>query len=238
MKKIFTLIIAMVLTVSLYAYYGQSKLSISATGKANLRVMVDGNKYRANNNVIMINDLEEGYHTIKIFLLKNKKGGVFGNPNKGYQQVYSSRVYVKSGYFTDIVVNRFGKAFIDEQPVTYGYYDEEDDDWYDIRNTGGENYDNQAMNTQSFEQFKRAIKNEHFDDTRLSIAKQVISSNYFTSAQVKEIVQQFSFESSKLDIAKYAYKYTLDKGSYFIVNEVFSFSSSKEELQKYILANK
>jgi Domain of unknown function (DUF4476) len=30
------------------------------------------------------------------------------------------------------------------------------------------------------------------------------------------------------------YKYTLDKGSYFLINDAFTFSSSKEELMRYI----
>lgn len=236
MKKTFTLLTAMILSVTLYAYYGPSKLSISSTGNSNFRVMVDGNKYRSNNNTVMISDLSEGYHTIRIFQVKNGRGGFgFGN---GYQLVYNSNLYLKPQYFVDIVINRFGKAFIDEQPLGKDYYNEEEDDWGDNRDNGNNVYGIRAMDDRTFDQFRLSLKNETFDNTKLSLAKQVIAENYFTTAQVKQIVQQFSFENNKLEIAKYAYKYTVDKGSYFLLNDAFSFSNSKEELMRYIQANK
>ena len=61
-----------------------------------------------------------------------------------------------------------------------------------------------------------------------------MSGNYFTTVQVKEIVQLFSFENSKLDIAKHAYKNTIDKGNYFTVADCFTFSNNKDELMRYI----
>ena len=245
MKKIVTLLLATAISTSLFAWYGQSKLSISSTGNANIRVMVDGNKYRADNNVVTISNLDEGYHSIKVFRLQRSKGGnggYGGNSFNDYQLVYNSRVYVKPQYFVDIVINRFGKTFIDEQCITAGYYEDADDDWGDNWDKDNRKYDDphngRAMNVQAFDQFKQSIGNERFDNTKLSIAKQVISTNYFMSAQVKEIVQLFTFESSKLEIAKYAYKYTLDKGSYFLVNDAFTFSNSKDELMQYIQAYK
>lgn len=246
MKKTFTLLGTMILSLSLFAHDGTSKLSVSSTGNANIRVMVDGNKYKVNNNQVMINNLNEGYHTIKIFQLQNSRNGnrVFGvNVTNNYQLVYSGNVYLKPQYHFDILINRFGKVFTDEQSISAGYYEDEDDNWGDNNdnwNNGNSNngYNNQAMNARIFDQFIQNLKNESFDATKQSIAKQVISANYFTSSQVREIIQQFSFENSKLEIAKYAYKYTIDKGSYFLLNDAFTFSNSKEELMRYIQAYK
>ncbi len=244
MKKTFTLLTVMTLSLSLLAYNGPSRLSVFSTGNANIRVMVDGNKYKANNNEVMISNLNEGYHTIKIFQLKNSRNDnrVFGvNVMNNYQLVYNGNVYLKPQYHFDILINRFGKVFTDEQPISTSYYDD-NDDWGDNNNNnrdnGGGGYNNRSMDGSAFDQFKQVLKNESFDATRQSIAKQVISANYFTSAQVKEIIQQFSFENSKLEIAKYAYKYTVDKGSYFLLTDAFTFSSSKDELMRYIQAYK
>jgi hypothetical protein len=245
MKKISTLLIAMAISISLYAYNGQGKLSITSTGNGNIRVMVDGTKYKAGNNTVMISNMDEGYHTIKVFQLRAGRGGFNGNMAYGYQVVYSSRVYIKPQFFVDIVINRFGKAFVDEQPIGAGYYDDTDDDWGDDgNNRGGYNNqdndreNNQGMSAETFSQFKQTLGKESFDNTKLTIAKQVIAMNYLTSAQVKEVMQQFDYETSKLDIAKYAYKYTVDKGSYFIVNDAFTYSNSKDELMQYIQNNK
>ena len=245
MKKAFTFFAAMAVSLNLSAYYGPSKLSISTTGISNIRVMVDGNRIRANNNAVMINNLNEGYHTIRIYQLKTSRGGGLGNGNGGnnmnnYQLVYNSSIFLKPQYHVDIVINRFGKAFTDEQPIGAGYY-EEDDDWGNNdnwNNNNGSGYNNTAMDARVFEQFKQSLRKEIFDDSRQNIAKQTISTNYFTSTQVREILQLFNFENSKLEIAKYAYKYTVDKGSYFLLNDVFAFSTSKDELLRYIQSYK
>jgi hypothetical protein len=44
----------------------------------------------------------------------------------------------------------------------------------------------------------------------------------------------FSFESSRLEFAKFAYKYTWDINNYFLLNDAFDFESSIDELNKYI----
>ena len=243
MKKTFTLLAAMVFSLSVFAYYGQSKLSIFGYGNMNIRVMVDGIKYRSTNNQVIISNLSDGNHTIRIFQLKNTRGGNWGNSGNNmnnYQLVYNSNLFIKPQYQVDIVINRFGKVFTDEQPISMGYYDEEDD-WgnnNDNWNNNGGGYNNQAMDARLFDQFKQSLKNAMFDDTRLNTAKQVIASNYFSSTQVREIIQQFSFENNRLEVAKYAYKYTIDKGSYFLVNDAFTFSTTREELTRYIQAYK
>jgi len=43
-----------------------------------------------------------------------------------------------------------------------------------------------------------------------------------------------SFDNNKLELAKYAYDYTADKGNYFVIYAVFTFDSYKKELENYI----
>jgi len=91
-----------------------------------------------------------------------------------------------------------------------------------------------AMDRSSFERAKKSVSDKGFDDTRLSTARQVAKSNCLSTAQIKEIMGIFGFEDSKLQFAKFAYDYCIDKGNYFIVGDAFSFSSSVEELNEYI----
>jgi hypothetical protein len=91
-----------------------------------------------------------------------------------------------------------------------------------------------TMDNTAFAQAKQSIAANNFDNTRLVVAKQVIRNNCMLASQVKEIVQLFSFESSRLDIAKFAYAYTCDKGRYFVVNSELKNSSSVQELANYI----
>ena len=212
MKKIFTFFTALCFSVILF---GQSKLSITNSGNADIRVMIDGKKYPAGNNVIMINNLQSG----------------------SYQLVYSNNLFVKQQYHVDISINRFGKAFVDEQLISS--WNNDDDDWgVDNDDQYYDNVSKRQMNNADFQKLKQTLQGESFENTKLKIAKQFIAANYFTAAQIKELANIFSYENSKLDIAKFAYDYTIDKGNYFMVNDVFSYSSSKEALMEYIGAKK
>jgi hypothetical protein len=232
MKKTFTLLAALFFSTILFA---QTKLTISAIGNADLRVMVDGMKYTSNGRDIVINNLKNGNRIVKIFRAGNDRNRFNGNNrNNGYQLVYNSSVFVKPQYHVDITINRFGKAFVDEQMINGGYNDDDDDWGVDNNDQYYDRSSRRAMDNNAFQQLKQSIANESFDNTRLKVAKQVVSTNYFNAAQVKDLLALFSFENNKLELAKYAYDYTVDKGNYFMVNDAFSYSSSKEALMDYI----
>ncbi len=95
-----------------------------------------------------------------------------------------------------------------------------------------------SMNSGDFSAALATIKNTSFDETKLSTAKQILSSNCLKADQVVQICNLFGFDESKLDFAKYAYTHTIDRSNYFKVTNVFSFSSSKEELNNYIMSVK
>ena len=97
-----------------------------------------------------------------------------------------------------------------------------------------ENNYSQAMTNNDFAQAKESLRREWFENTRLETAKQIIDRSYFTSQQVKEMILLFTFENNRLDIAKYAYGKTVDKGNYFIVSDAFTFNNNKEALKEYI----
>jgi ABC-type thiamine transport system substrate-binding protein len=90
------------------------------------------------------------------------------------------------------------------------------------------------MDDNTFTSFIETVRRESFDDSRMAIVKLGVDQNYFTSAQAKQLVSLFSFESSKLEIAKYIYGKTTDPKNYFIVYNAFSFSKTKEELAEYV----
>jgi len=94
----------------------------------------------------------------------------------------------------------------------------------------------QPMSADELKDILGALRKESFDQTRSQLARQILSSSrrLFLSAQVKQILDCFDFEPTKIEIAKYAYDYTFDPEKYFLVNAAFSFDSSKQVLSKYI----
>ena len=93
---------------------------------------------------------------------------------------------------------------------------------------------NLPMNASDFAAAKKTINESSFDDTKLKTAQSIASSNCLSCDQVVQICSLFSFEENKFAFAKYAYKYSTDPRNYFKVNNVFSFSASKEELSEFI----
>ena len=89
-----------------------------------------------------------------------------------------------------------------------------------------------AMSNTNFTAAKQTITKQNFDDTKLTTAKQVLKSNCLTAAQIKEIMLLFTFEATRLDLAKMAHPRCVDKNNYFLLNDAFQFESSVEELNE------
>lgn len=90
------------------------------------------------------------------------------------------------------------------------------------------------MTHEDYEGAKQTITAKDFESDKLTIAKQIASSNCLSAGEVKGIMLLFTYEDSKLDFAKYAYTHTYDKGNYYKVNDAFQFSSSTDALNQYI----
>lgn len=92
-----------------------------------------------------------------------------------------------------------------------------------------------AIRPEEFESMKYSISEKTFEDTKLTIAKQIVRSKCILSFQVRELMMLFTFEDTRLDFAKFAYAYTYDIGNYYKVNDAFTFESSIEELNNFIM---
>ncbi len=91
-----------------------------------------------------------------------------------------------------------------------------------------------GMNPKDYEYAYQLITKESFDSSKLTLAKQVVSANPMTASQILGICQLFSFESNKLEFAKFAYGYCVDRNKYYLLNDAFSYESSKRELDEFI----
>ncbi len=95
-----------------------------------------------------------------------------------------------------------------------------------------------GMSETDFRAAKNSISSATFEDTKTSTFKQVVSSKCVTTKQVKEMLQLFTFEETKLELAKYAYTYVSDPSNYYTINDIFTFDMSKDELSNYVMSNK
>lgn len=91
-----------------------------------------------------------------------------------------------------------------------------------------------GMNPRDYDDAVRIISEENFDEKRLDVAKRIVTSNPMSARQIANICKIFSFEANRLEFAKYAYGFCVDRNKYFLVEGTFNFSASKDELNDYI----
>lgn len=91
-----------------------------------------------------------------------------------------------------------------------------------------------ALDDMEFSEFISSMEGKSFEDSKLSMAKQMLKHNCVYSKQVKKIMRVFSFEDSKVEFAIAAYEKTLDQNKYYLVHDAFNFEMSIEELNEAI----
>lgn len=238
MKRLFTLAL-LVATLQIATAQGAlSVLNIRVNDGSPFRLMIDGRETPNAGVTAQVNDLRPGRHYIQV-LQAGRSWGYHGN---------------RMLFAGEVVLTPNTESFVTVMPE----YNKVKFDRIIALNNGWDQYPGQqkpcmypqapsigpgqplapcgpmAMNPADFMQLKQTLDNASFESTRLTIFKQALTYNNFTTTQVREIMDLFWFESSKLEVAKLAYPKTIDQNNYYLVNNGFSFSSSVNELGNYI----
>ncbi len=92
------------------------------------------------------------------------------------------------------------------------------------------------MDSCTFDNLFISLNTNDFIDNKVDTIKTTIEAvGYISASQVAQLLQLISFEDAKLEVAKMAYEYAVDKFFYSsIVGEALSYSDSKEKLNEYI----
>lgn len=216
-------------------------------GVHNVRVLREVNRYNGRWNfgigsrreqvIYSINaTLRDGYH---FDILVNRFGKVMIDERRidPDDDWYNNDDYYDRDHNNKIWQNNDSRDNNDNRDYDNNRNNRDDSDYDNNRDdrdyNDGNNY-NRAMSNNDFISAKESLRKEWMENNRITEAKQIIDGNYFTSQQVKEMLLLFTFENNRLDIAKYAYAKTVDKSNYFVVNDVFTFNSNKDELARYI----
>jgi len=226
----------------------QSILTIKSVDNSDIRVVLDGKRFEPNDNSVMLRGINDGYHTIKVF--KQKRNGIFNMAGKKYELVYNTSINVKKKTHLFITIERNGRISMQENKIKKDWASQDRgwDNGKGDRNDGGYDFDRDGqlgdydnhegyksgMNDREFSNVLQSIEKEWLESNKLKSASQIVKSNSLSTAQVEQILLLFSFENNKLELAKQAYANTVDKGNYSRLYDVFSFNSSKTELERYI----
>jgi hypothetical protein len=267
-RRIFILLLAAGFTLtSASANHKSSALNLKMFGSGRFSIVLDNQPGFSKSGFFTAPAIEPGYHKLKVVrLMPTHPGyppmqevvykGWISIPPKSV--VYASITHhhqfnvVKvephfcppaggcgNGWHHDGCDGFCGNGCDDE--YGYGYNNgHEGNGW-----SGGNGYENpgpppvyMGMSPVEFMQLKKSVESANFETSKLQVAKQALSHNEFTSAQVADLMTSFSFESTRLDFAKMAYSKVVDKKNYHVVNNSFSYSSSIQELTQYMAMGK
>ena len=90
------------------------------------------------------------------------------------------------------------------------------------------------MSTTAFEKAKKSIAGKTFEDSKMTMAKQITKSHCLTATQIKEVMELLEYESTRVEYAQFAYPKCQNKNEYYIVNDAFEYESSIDELNEFI----
>lgn len=237
MKTIFTLFASLFMSVAVMAAKNNTILTIRSADKSSISVMVDGKRYNPNDHGIMIQGLDKGAHDIKVY--RERNNGVLNLFGKRYELVYNTRLSLKNNVHLFITVERNGRISLAENKIKKDYVQNGGRAYGQDQRGGWGEYDQHeayavGMSDREFSNVLKQIDKEWLESNKLKSALTIVKNNMVSAAQVKELLLLFSFENNKLELAKQAYASTADKQHYDVVFGVFSFNSSKAELERYI----
>lgn len=223
MKKI-VLIIAIIMyaSVQIRASHLASDFNLRLFDQALFTVNIDHQVYNTPTNRFQLKAIAPGQHFLRVTRLEH---GYYG-PHTVPVLVFSGYIDLPSGAQINAMIDRQNRFRINKiipfvvapvcatpympEPVQYGMSDYE------------------------FDQLRNTIDRLSFDSSRMQVAKQAIAHNMVTTRQVYALMNMMTFESNKLELAKYAYAQTVDKQNYFVVNDAFTFESSILNLNDFI----
>ena len=91
------------------------------------------------------------------------------------------------------------------------------------------------VSAQDMAEIKDLVKSATFKDSMEKQAKMMVKSKQcFRADQIVDLLSVFSYDDSKLSVAKYAFDYCVDTQNYYRVVNSFSFDSYKNDLTKFI----
>ncbi len=96
-----------------------------------------------------------------------------------------------------------------------------------------------AMTTTVFNQLIQAVQNKYYQDEKITEVRNALnkSNNYFTTAQLKQLIGLVSSENDRLPLVKMGYTHTVDVANFNQLTELFTVQYNRDELNNFIVSN-
>lgn len=241
MSGFISLTLLLILSLSSVIFSQSSYLQVSLFDDAEFNITFD-NTYLSAGNYAEFDGVSPGEHSLKIV-----KESAEMSPQGSI--IFDGKIKIPAGYDIYAVIDEYN-SFLIYKKKKYGFNRvmPTGDFVKKCGNQGNKNniiVDNSTsdecrykiMKKEDFNDLKKSINSRNFETSNTEIVKTAIDKNFFSAEQVKELLKFFTFEDSKLELAKYSYKKVCDKNNFFKVYDAFDIESSISELKNYISGN-
>ena len=213
MKTIF-LFLASLTTMSVLAQ-SVSTVTINVRGSNNQSIAIDNTEYLVTtdnttnaNTPIVVSNLQAGQHTLQI--------------KRTDQANAASTIFTtRTGYDLHITIAANGSVQSRETK------------WRADNNTG---QDMQAMSSTDFNNLYNSIHNQWRSARRMTMVSDAFSNttNYFTTAQAKQLIQLVSSQSNRFTLTKASYRSITDPTNFTEMYDVLNSQSDRDQLAAYV----
>lgn len=200
-------------------------------------------------NFVRINHLQPGKHYVEVRV--RSRQGVYQAgqrvlvPN-GVEANYGVRTRGRKAYLRLIREIRVVPPPVVVMPVPplprypdryeERYDDYDRDDRREPQQPRYDDYNNNCRNlltAQELDRVIQAMNSRDFESTKLSIGREAVRGGSILAEDLKRLLQQFEYETTQVEFAKFAYDYLCDREHFYYIYDVFRFDSSVQELERH-----
>ncbi len=91
-----------------------------------------------------------------------------------------------------------------------------------------------AMRPVAFHALKASMRRAAFESSRKSIMRQALQHQYLSSRQLRELLLLFDFESTRLEVARFAYGRVSDPQNIALIFDAFEYESSIRQYEDFL----
>lgn len=255
--KIMLLLLMVFAAHDTFAKWTKAMIRVREERGRTISVTVDGVRYSKIGKTVTISNLAPGSHMIKVFTY-NSNGYGYRNG----MMLYQGNITVKPGsiYYCSVIDRGMDveeNCCIDD----YGHWNNNDNwdnwdeeaqtwnnnhRWNDNRNNDynwnhNNNYEDNnwahyqgGLSNSSYLQMIDQVRKASFESSKVNVLNTRLRYTTITVAQTVGILQELSFESTKLQFVKDNYNKIADKRNAILINDAFTFQSSKDDFLEFM----
>ena len=255
MKKLVLTLILILFAGVAAAHHGNghhtgSEISIVPFEDGVYKFVVAGAEIQSSGEEVIFRNLRPGTYTVEVYLLNTRKPGVrpywkFADEAKlqverrsrtvaswsnryGFHRVYTealrqpSHEYTHPGHPGGHHGGHHGPIYYPGHPPYHGH-----PGFHPVPPVQLE------MRPDTFRWLISELDSQPFENGKMRVAKSAITSNGISVAQLRIVLDKFSFDNSRLTLAKFALDHTYDPENYFMLSSSFTFSNNAGRLLSY-----